>query len=275
MTARTFLVRGLLAGLVAGLLTFAVAYAVGEPSVDAAVALEETRADPATSAHAPDEIAGHAPDETAGHAHGSAGHSHADDGGGVSRTTQRTWGLATATVAVSVALGGVVALVAAGVAGRLGRLSVAGSTALVAALGYLAFALVPFLKYPAAPPAVGSADTIGERTGYYFAFVLVSLAAVVAAVAAARALAPRWGGYWATILAGAGYVAVVAVAAVAMPVVDELGDFPADVLWDFRLGSLLTLTTMWLSLGVALTAMLRPLADARAARRLGSPARPA
>jgi len=33
LTARTFLVRGLLAGLIAGVLTFGVAYLVGEPPV--------------------------------------------------------------------------------------------------------------------------------------------------------------------------------------------------------------------------------------------------
>lgn len=255
MTARTFLVRGLLAGLVAGLLTFFVAYAVGEPPVDAAIALEEAgSAEPAPAATAPDHD----------HDHGEAGgHSHGDEEGGISRTTQKTWGLATATIAVGVALGGIVALVAAGVAGRLGRLSVVGSTALVTALGFLAFSLVPFLKYPAAPPAVGSGDTIGERTGYYFAFVLVSLIAVVAAVAAARALAPRLGGYWATVAGGAGYVVVVAVAAALLPAVNELGDFPADVLWEFRVGSLLTLATLWASLGVVLTALVRPLAMPR------------
>ncbi|HTW14002.1 MAG TPA: CbtA family protein [Nocardioides sp.] len=254
MTARTFLVRGLLAGLVAGLLTFFVAYAVGEPPVDAAIALEEAgSAEPAPPATAPDHEHDHAHQEAGGHSHG-------DEEGGISRTTQKTWGLATATVAVGVALGGIVALAAAGVAGRLGRLSVVGSTALVTALGFLAFSLVPFLKYPAAPPAVGSGDTIGERTGYYFAFVLVSVIAVVLTVAAARVLTARIGGYWATVAAGAGYVVVVAVAAALLPAVNELGDFPADVLWEFRVGSLLTLATMWVSLGVVLTALLRPLA---------------
>ncbi|MGL5927764.1 MAG: CbtA family protein, partial [Dermatophilaceae bacterium] len=39
MTARAFLVRGLLAGLLAGLAAFAVAYTLGEPHVDRAIAL--------------------------------------------------------------------------------------------------------------------------------------------------------------------------------------------------------------------------------------------
>lgn len=139
----------------------------------------------------------------------------------------------------------------------MGRLSLVASTNLVRALGYLSLSLVPPRTYPAAPPVVGSGDTIGERTGSYFTLVLISLVAVVA-VAAARALAPRLGGSWSALAGGAGYVAVIAVTAVVMPTLNELGDFPADVLGEFRLGSLLTLTTMWVTLGVALTAVLRP-----------------
>ncbi|HKN44936.1 MAG TPA: CbtA family protein, partial [Propionibacteriaceae bacterium] len=41
-SARNFLVRGLLAGLFAGLVAFGVAYTVGEPSVNASIAIEES-----------------------------------------------------------------------------------------------------------------------------------------------------------------------------------------------------------------------------------------
>ncbi|WP_110183504.1 CbtA family protein [Nocardioides solisilvae] len=256
MTARTFLVRGLLAGLFAGLLAFAVAYTVGEPPIDAAIALEESAAP--------------APAAEAAHSHGDGEaahtHSHDEEEGGISRTTQKTSGLATATLAVGVALGGIIALVAAGVAGRLGRLGVVGSTALVTALGFVAYALVPFLKYPAAPPAVGSGDTIGERTAYYFAFLLVSVVAMVVAVALGRRLAAVMGAWTGVVVAGAAYVAVVAAAAVAMPTVNELGDFPADVLWEFRVSSLLTLATLWGTLGVALTWLVGRLETPVAAR---------
>ena len=42
MSARDFLIRGLLAGLIAGFVAFGVAYVVGEPSVRAAIALEDS-----------------------------------------------------------------------------------------------------------------------------------------------------------------------------------------------------------------------------------------
>lgn len=54
-------------------------------------------------------------------------------------------------------------------------------------------------------------------------------------------------------MAGVAYVAVVAVAAITMPAVNELGEFRADVLWEFRISSLFTLAALWATLGVALT----------------------
>ena len=42
IAVRDLLVRGLLAGLLAGVVAFVVAYVVGEPSVNAAIAVEDT-----------------------------------------------------------------------------------------------------------------------------------------------------------------------------------------------------------------------------------------
>jgi len=250
MNARAFLVRGLLVGLLAGIAAFAVAYTVGEPHVERAIALEEAGA------------AVEAPSETADHPHaaGTPAHSHGDsagDGGvSVSRTDQRTWGLVTGTLAIGVALGGLVALVAAATVGRLGRLTPRQSTATVALAGFTTFALVPFLKYPATPPAVGSGDTIGARTGYYFLFLLISLVVGVAAVVVATRLWERLGAIEAVALTATGYVAVMVLAGELMPTVNEVGDFPADELWFFRRASLFTLVTMWAVIGVSLSTLV-------------------
>ncbi|WP_298516576.1 CbtA family protein [uncultured Nocardioides sp.] len=247
LTARAFLVRGLLVGLLAGIAAFLVAHQVGESHVERAIELEE-----AGAAEAPaDEAEPHSHDDGATHSHG-------DEGGGteVSRDNQRTFGLATGTLAVGVALGGILALVAAAVVGRLGRLSPAQSTAVVALVGFVAVALVPFLKYPATPPAVGNAETIGERTGYYFAFQLVSVIVGVLAVALAVRLWERLGAFEAVVIAAGAYVVVVATVGAVLPTVNEVGDFPADTLWFFRRASLLTLATMWAVLGVGLTGLV-------------------
>jgi hypothetical protein len=237
LSARAFLVRGLLAGLLAGFAAFLVAHQAGEPPVDRAIAIEE---------------AGHAADP---------GHAHAEDSTVVSRSNQQTWGLATGSLAIGIALGGLVALVSAGVVGRLGRLTPGQSTAVVAAVGFVSVALVPFLKYPSNPPSVGHASTIGDRTAYYFVFQLISLAVAVAVVALAARLWESIGAFEAVVAAAAAYVVVLAVAGHLMPTVNEVGDFPADTLWYFRRASLLTLLTLWGVLGVAVTGMVRTLGE--------------
>jgi hypothetical protein len=126
-------------------------------------------------------------------------------------------------------------------------------------------ALVPFLKYPANPPAVGNAETIGARTSDYFAFLLLSLLAAVLATVLATRLSARSGAY-AGVLAGAAlYLVVVVVAGHVLPTVNEVDDFPADTLWYFRRASLITLATMWAVLGVALTGLVGRLGDRESA----------
>ncbi len=236
MTARAFLVRGLLVGLLAGVATFLVAHEVGEPHVETAIVLEESAA-----ADAPPSGAGHSPD---------------DEGTEVPRQDQRTWGLLTGSLAIGVAIGGLVALAAAAVVGRIGRLSPGQSTALVSLIGFVSVALVPFLKYPATPPAVGSSDTIGDRTIWFFGYVLISVAfAAFASLLAIRMLDQT--STFAAVIAGAGtYVVAMVVAGQLMPTVNEVGAFPADVLWYFRRASLITITTLWAVIGIGLTGLV-------------------
>lgn len=248
MSTRTFLVQGLVAGLLAGIAAFVVAYTVGEPQIDKAIALETSALQEAAGATA-----------SGGHDHAAseeAGHSHDDGEAVVTRATQSTLGLATGTLAIGVVLGGFTGLLAAVGLGRLGGLRPAASTALVALLGAVSFSVVPFLKYPASPPAVGSGETIDNRTALYFGFLAVSVLAVLAAVAVARAAARRSSGVPGVVAGAAMYVVVVGAAALAFPKVDELGDFPAGTLWDFRVASLLTLLAMWAVIGAALTVLV-------------------
>ena len=252
MNPRDFLVRGLLAGLVAGLLAFAVAYTVGEPQVDAAIAVEK-----AAAAHE----AEHAENPPAD------GHTHehdTDDGTVVSRANQSTWGLATGTLAVGITLGGVVGLASAFAVGRIGRLRPSQTTALVALIGFIAVGLVPFLKYPSTPPAVGNEDTIASRTIEFFSMQGISVLAAIGAVLLARRLLGSLGTYRAILVSGGSYLFVVIVAALLLPTVNEFGSFPGDTLWYFRLASLLTLATMWGAIGVVLTGLIGQLYEREA-----------
>lgn len=260
LSPAAFLVRGLAVGLVAGLIAFVVAFAFGEPYVDDAIGLEEAAAAQAQA------------DEPAEEQEHAGEHAEEDQAGmvEVSRENQKSWGLLTGTLAIGAALGGLTALAAAAVLGRLGSLSARGSTALVALLGFVAVALVPFAKYPATPPAVGSGETIGGRTASYFGLLLVSVLTVIAVVVLANRLLGRVDGWTAALVGAAIYVAVVTVTALLLPTVNELGDFPADTLWYFRRSSLITLAALWATIGIGLTALIGRLYDrvaADAARR--------
>lgn len=256
-TARDLLVRGLLAGLLAGIAAFVVAYAVGEPSVSAAIALEDSSGG---HSHGTDE--GTATGTNEDHDHGTAAGGH-DHGGAteVPRSLQSTLGLATATVVAGVTLGGLIGVVSALALGRFGRLGARGVPLLVAGLGFVAVYLVPFLAYPPNPPAVGSGDTIGYRTALYFLLVAISVIAGVTAVLVGRRVAPRWGAWYATLVCAAGYVVVVGLASSLMPTYDEVPEgFPASLLYEFRKSSLIVQTVLWGTIGLALAELTHRLA---------------
>ena len=170
MSARDFLVRGLLAGLIAAFVAFGVAYVVGEPPVRAAIALEEAGG---------------------GHSHGGEEAEEAPAAGEVRGAPVAAVhvGLLTGMLVAGVTLGGLVGVVSAIAMGRFGRLSPRATTLAVAAMGFVVVYAVPFLIYPPNPPAVGSGDTIGMRSGLYFIFLAISLIAAVTAVLVGRRLA--------------------------------------------------------------------------------------
>lgn len=250
---RTLLVRGMLVGLVAGLLAFVWAHFVGEPPVRAAIAIEDAAS---AAAGAVDE----GPPE-------------------VSRDVQSTWGLLTGLLIFSVAIGGFLSLVFAMVYGRVGALQARATVLVIAAIGFVVTVIVPLTKYPANPPAVGSGDTIGERTEWFFVLIIIALVAAVAAVRLGRQLAARWGAGNAIAAAILLFVVLIGVAHLALPNQNEVKPpFPPQILWDFRLANLGTQFIIWslLAFGFGLAAERavagEPLLPRRSRVRSGSPA---
>jgi hypothetical protein len=222
---RSLLVRGMLAGLAAAALALLVAWLYGEPQVEHAIAVEE--------AHAAHE--------------GHGGHEEEV----VSRTVQKTAGLITALGVYGVALGGLFAIAFAVAYGRIGAFGARATAALVALGGFVAVELVPFLKYPPTPPAVGNPDTIGGRTALYFGMVALGVLSVVAAAIVFRRLLPRLGAWNAAIATAAGFAVVLALVYRLTPTPDAVADgFPATVLWDFRIASLGVQVALWATLGL-------------------------
>ena len=235
----TYLRRGLAAGLLAGLLAGMFAFAFGEPLQDRAVVLEEK----ADSAHAQ------------AHAHGAAPGHH---GGGMvelSRSTQKV-GLFFATGLSGCFLGGIFGIAFALFRPRLSARSDWSRSLSLAAALFAGAALLPFLKYPTNPPGVGGPSTIGSRTTDYFAMMALSLVAVLAAWLAARFLRERSVSMpvrQASV--GAGFAALVGLLLALLPPSTDPGDFPAGLLWDYRLSSLGTLLTLWAALGATFGAL--------------------
>lgn len=246
MTGR-YLVLGMIAGLIAGVLAFGVGKVWGEPPVAAAIALEEAGA-PAAPEHAHDH--GHdAPTAAATAEPEPAGHSHSHgEGEGISRATQAGIGLLTGMAVFGAGLGGLFALVFAFVQGRFSHLGARATAGVMAVLGYVSVVLVPFLKYPANPPAVGHGETIGLRTQMFFAMMALSLIAMVIAVAVARSGRDRWR---AGILGGLAYLVLVVVAGLVLPAINEVpAGFPGDLLWQFRSVSLVIVAVLWAGIGL-------------------------
>ena len=231
---RTFgslLVRGLIVGLFAGLLAGTFAYVMGEPRVDAAIAIEEAGG----AAHT--------------HDHGDGSEEHAaEEQPLVSREGQKA-GLFLATSLYGVALGGMFAVGFTLLRRKLRTENDAYAALGLAAAGFVGMVLVPFLKYPPNPPAVGDPDTINQRTVTDLLTLVIGLLAVWAGVAASR-WAERYGDL--ARLAGGviGFLVTIVAAYLILPRINEVPEtFPATLLWQFRFASLGTQATLWLLLG--------------------------
>jgi predicted cobalt transporter CbtA len=239
MTGR-LLVRGMLIGLVAALLCFGFLKLAGEPSVDHAIAFESAMDEAKAKAEA-----------DAAAAKGLPAPVEHEEPELVSRPVQAGIGLLTGVTVYSTAFGGLFALVFALVYGRMADLVPRATSAVLAAIGFICVYVTPMLKYPANPPSVGLPETIGMRTSLYFAMILISLAAMIAAGMLRNRLRRGFGAWNATLIAGATYLVVMAVVAFALPAVNEVPeDFPATVLWQFRIASLGGQVIMWTTLGL-------------------------
>ncbi|SNT27056.1 CbtA family protein [Rhodococcoides kyotonense] len=225
------LVRGLLAGLIAGLLAGAVAFTIGEPHIDSAIAIEEA----------------------AGHSHAEeapAAHSHDEEDALVSRDGQRV-GLFLATGLAGLALGAIFATVLH-YARRFTTLPGSVLALTAAALGWVAVEAVPFFKYPANPPAVGDPETISQRTWLWLATVTLGLLAVAVGIYVAKLVAAQASLAVRVAAPLAAFLVVVGLGYVLLPGINEVGDdFPATLLWEFRLSSFATQATLWTGLGLA------------------------
>lgn len=259
---------GVLSGGIAGLVMFAFARIFAEPVIQKAIDYEAGR-----------DEAQNALDKAAGLAIAPEGHEL------FSRTVQGDIGIGAALVLFGMAAGALFAVAYCVCVGRTGRVRPRPLALLVAAAGFVSFYLVPFMKYPANPPAVGHEETISDRSALYLVVLACSVLFMFLAVYFGQKLALRWNSNWnASVVCGVAYLALMAIiflilpplghldenvaeygrhaTETPLPLTDDQGNivfpgFPADVLAQFRAYSVAAQLILWGLIGL----IFAPLAE--------------
>jgi len=242
---------GVASGLVAGLASFAYARLEISPLIDQSIAYEEGRA------HAESALTGEH-----GHAHEV-----------FTRALQENVGAGVGTLVFGAVMGALFAVAFTVLLSVLRRHAMAPDSRAVAVLlavaAFVSTTVIPSLAYPPNPPGVGLEDTIGDRTTAYLAVVVASVVLAAAAVGVGLRSAPRIGGWRSGVAATVGYLAAVATVLALMPSFHEVpgpmtgptGDvafpgFPAEVLSQFRIDSLVTQAILWSVVAASFAVML-------------------
>ena len=252
---------GIGAGALGGLLAFIFARIFAEPLISRAIDYESGR-----------DAAQAALDKAAGLAVPAAGPDL------FSRTIQADVGIGVAMIFFGAAMGALFAVTYAICLGRVGRIQPRTLSLLVAAAGFIGFYLVPFIKYPANPPAVGHEETIGDRSAVYLTMVAASLVFLFLAVLLGKRLQARFGNWNASLLAGGAFIVAVGVVMALLPSLGHLSanvaeygrhatetplplrdaqgnivypGFNADLLYRFRLYSVAAQLLLWTTIGLA------------------------
>ncbi|AFA72742.1 putative transmembrane protein [Gordonia polyisoprenivorans VH2] len=208
MTELRVIGRGALAGLIAGILGFVFARVFAEPVINKAIDYESGR------------------DDVLNALNQAAGRATEPDGPEIfSRTIQSTVGIATGIIGFSVAMGALVAVAYLILMGRT-ALRAQYLSWLIAGFGFLGIYLLPFVKYPANPPAIGHTFTIETRGQLYLAMVATSLVLLGLAVYVVHRLHPRIGTQRAILVAGVGFLVLFGIVLAVLP---SLGDLSANV----------------------------------------------
>jgi predicted cobalt transporter CbtA len=225
-TLRSILKASVIAGLIAGALISGFHSLLIEPVIERAIALEEQ--------------VSHPPGET-----------HADPV--VDRATQR-WGLVLGFIVYGAIWGlllGVLMYFTQGWRPTTWTIMKYGLV-LGVLLGW-SVALFPFLKYPANPPGIGEAETVGYRQALYLGFIGLSIVGTALALGLFRLLKrPTWSsapgqGRW--LFPAAFYVMYAVAIYTVLPANPDPVEMPAGLIWTFRVISFVGLTLFWVILG--------------------------
>jgi predicted cobalt transporter CbtA len=129
---------------------------------------------------------------------------------------------------------------------------------IVAGIMWLVLFLMPALKYPPNPPAVGNPETIYYRQSLYVAFLAISGFSALGLAFLYRKMMVASSNNTkkkAIIIPSAVYAAIMAGAYLAMPTNPDPINAPIDLVIGFRITSAITISMFWAVLGVIFGAL--------------------
>jgi len=237
ITSIQIIIRAVAAGTVAGLLAALFVALVAEDSINESIALEnQFAAEPHDDG-----------EEDNGHSHNDG------DEPLVSRDTQVVGGVV-AAILYGLFTGVTFGTVFAAVRHRIRAADDFRRVLLFAAAAYLATSLLPALKYPANPPAVGDPATVNQRTLQYLTLIAALLVVAFGVASFFNQMRERFDQSTSVLLAALVGLLAVTMLLVIWPDNPDTIDqrFPAALLWRFRLESMATLAIAWSTFGLGL-----------------------
>jgi Probable cobalt transporter subunit (CbtA) len=120
---------------------------------------------------------------------------------------------------------------------------------IVAGIMWFVLFLMPALKYPANPPAIGNPETIYYRQSLYVAFLAISGFSALGLAFLYRKMVASLNTKKATIIPLA-YAAIMVGAYLAMPANSDPINAPIDLVIGFRITSAITISMFWGLLGI-------------------------
>jgi|SRR5215216_5248710 predicted cobalt transporter CbtA len=222
MKAITFIAITLLAGAIAGTILGAINQVVVEPYVDHAIELEmRNTAQSGQVITNPAEFAAY-------------------------RFWQKGGEIIAGTI-LGLSIGSLYGIVFAYTRGSISGTNNKKKALIVASIMWFVLFLMPALKYPPNPPAVGNPETIYYRQSLYVAFLAISGFSALGLTFLYRKMASS---NTKKAIIPSAYAAIMAGAYLAMPANPDPINAPIDLVIGFRITSAITISVFWALLGI-------------------------
>jgi predicted cobalt transporter CbtA len=221
MKAITFIAITLLAGAIAGTILGAINQVVVEPYVDHAIELEMRNTAQSGQVINPAEFAAY-------------------------RFWQKGGEIIAGTI-LGLSIGSLYGIVFAYTRGSISGTNNKKKALIVASIMWFVLFLMPALKYPPNPPAVGNPETIYYRQSLYVAFLAISGFSALGLAFLYRKMASS---NTKKAIIPSAYAAIMAGAYLAMPANPDPINAPIDLVIGFRITSAITISVFWALLGI-------------------------